>query len=223
MNAGCVNSLIIRVGGCIVLALSVIASAQTTRPATTQTSSLERQPIRRVEPDRAPSSTQRAPAVLQSSGLDAQRVLLALTVVLGLIVVLWIAARRLFPTTAARRSSSIVRVLSRSVISPKQQILLVQVGRRVIVVGDSGAQMTALAEIGEEEEVSDLVAQLDSEKPAPSRAFGSLFGRARETFEQPDQTEPDAPPTDLGFAHAREEIGGLIDRVKGFSQQFRKS
>jgi hypothetical protein len=157
-------------------------------------------------------------------------------------------AKRLFPTVAAARSSQAVRVLSRSVLSPKQQVLLLQVGRRVIVVGDTGAQMNPLAEITDPDEVASLVGQVEAEKrPSVTAAFGGLFGRARDSFDADAEPSPqlpatdvsdegeaegiverraaqdDQPPVQLGLDEARGELRGLMDKVKELSQQFRRS
>ena len=183
------------------------------------------------------------------SAFDSRRVALALGAVVGLIFLLHWVAKRVFPGVAAARASGAVRVLGRSVISPKQQILLIQVGRRVIVVGDSGAQMNALAQFDDPDEIAALLGQLEAEKrPAAALAFGGLFSRAQAPFnDEPavdqknmvDETDRDedvgdhqqhpaspptpTPPTELGLTDVRGELVGLMDRVKQLSRQFRKS
>jgi flagellar biogenesis protein FliO len=95
-----------------------------------------------------------------SSPLDFRRVAIALGIVLGLVFVCRWAARWMFPSAAVGRSSQVMKVLSRSVIAPKQQLLLIQVGRRLVLVGDCGQQMNALAEISDPDEVAGLLGQL---------------------------------------------------------------
>lgn len=229
----------------LTVALSTAAPAQTTQPngarlsASTQSSSIEQQPLRRSDPARARPRDSRNTLTLPQGGFDVPRVLLALAIVIGLIILLRVLARWLIPGAAAPRSSGAVRLLSRSAIAPKQQILLVQVGRRILVVGDSGPHMSPLAEMNDPEEVASLVAQIESEKSSARRPFGPLFGRARERFDESTtprhgmEVEDKAPteaqagnppaPSDLGFAEAREQLGGLIDRVRVLAQQFRKS
>jgi flagellar biogenesis protein FliO len=221
------------------IALAAAAHGQTTHPTTSpagqvdaHNSVLERRALRRGDvPDGAEStrqSTTKGP--LPASGLDLPRVLTALGIVVGLAVLLRFLARWLFPGVAAARSSAAVRVLSRSVITPKQQVLLVQVGRRVIVVGDTGAQMSPLAEITNEQEIAELVAQIGSERGASGRAFGSLFGRARENFDPPAETPSEEPakpieetaPARLGFASASRQIGELTRRIRSLSEHLGK-
>lgn len=228
---------------------------QTTNPARTanqadRAASIEQQPIRRPQqPSQSPADAKGKP-VGASGGLDVTRVLMALGIVVGLAVAGRFLVRWLFPAVAAARSSSAVRVLSRSVIAPKQQLLLVQVGRRVIVVGDSGAQLSPLAQIDEPDEVAGLLAQLESEKRPSARAFGSLFGRAQEKFDEAEVKASDPRPeadeasllasdsgqdhlmekpaaepvgVELGYSAAREQISGLTERVRQLAQKFGSS
>jgi flagellar biogenesis protein FliO len=229
------------------LATAAVAAPQTTQPATSPSAApvragaFDHQPI--VRSSGAGATTQAASSQQQAQRSQTQslpqnpfeprRVILALAAVIGLIVVLRYVARLLFPSVAAGRASHAVRVLSRSPISPKQQVLLVQVGRRVIVVGDCGAQMSPLAEISDPDEIAALVGRIESEKAPAAKTFGSLFGRARDTFnatdEKPqgsdelseDPSEAEAPP-DLGLAAAQGEIRGLMERVRGLAQQLKR-
>ena len=159
--------------------------------------------------------------------MDYSRVLGALAVVLGLIFLLRWCSRFFFPSAAGRQSSRAVEVIARSALSPKQQIMLIRVGRRLIVVGDSGAQMNTLCELSEPDEVAALVGQLQDEKLPPGRkAFGAMFGRSRSRFDATDQAEPAPPLVDDAedaepVGTAREELSGLRERVRLLAQQFK--
>ena len=179
-----------------------------------------------------------------TSSLDLKRLGLSLGLVLGLIVVARFAMRRLFPAATVGRSSQVIKVLSRSVLAPKQQFLLLQVGRRLIVVGDSGASMNALAEISDPDEVAALVGQLSSEQSAASSVatFGALFRKSASEFEKAsdgaaaggsplsatldaarDASEQTAPAGDPHLERASGELSGLMERVKLLSSQLRRS
>jgi hypothetical protein len=147
----------------------------------------------------------------------------------------------MFPAAAVGRSSSVIRVLSRSVVAPKQQFLLLQVGKRIIVVGDCGTSMNRLSEITDPDEVASLIGQIDAVKPESiSRAFGQLFGNAREQFnageEQDTSDEPELELAGTGGASLMEssdgdpevvstrgELNGLMERVRMLSRQFRRT
>jgi flagellar protein FliO/FliZ len=217
-------------------------------------SAVESQPIRRDRPPRDGSDAKedgagaarrdgvgKPVAPPQPAGFGLGNVALSLGAVLGLILVVYWLIRQIFPGVAAARSSQAVRVLSRSVLAPRQQVLLLQVGRRVIVVGDSGAQMSPLAQIEDPDEIAALVGQIESEKRPAASAFGGFFGRAKAPFDslesdpkpaiddraEPTDDEADAaqeqPPAELGLSTAQGELKGLMDRVKELSQNFRRS
>ena len=181
------------------------------------------------------------PVAPPPAGFGLRKVALSLGAVLGLIFLLYWLIRQIFPAVAASRSSQTVRVLSRSVLAPKQQVLLLQVGRRVIVVGDTGAQMSPLAQIDDPDEIAALVGQIESEKRPLTPAFGGFFGRAKASFDSvesdshpstadervdpssDDDESAEKPPAELGLSTAQGELKGLMDRVKELSQTFRRS
>ena len=177
----------------------------------------------------APSTLLVSGAPAKPQGLDYARVMAALGIVVGLIFVLRWFGRLFFPAATGSGKSRAIEVLSRSPLSPKQQVMLLRVGQRLLVVGDSGSQMNALCEITDADEVAALVGQLRDEKlQIPKRAFGTLFGRSRQAFEseQPiadvahnELREPEE--NDAPVASAREELNGLRDRVRLLAEQFK--
>ena len=122
--------------------------------------------------------------------------LLALAVVIALILLLRWGGRRMFGLPGGGRASHAVQVLSRSALTPRQQVVLLKVGRRVLVVADNGSQMNSLCQITDPDEVAGLVGQLRTEKGnaagAGAGAFGGLFGRSRKTFGESGDDDP--PP-----------------------------
>jgi flagellar biogenesis protein FliO len=190
---------------------TVSASAQTTRSA------FEGQPIRRFGTE-APST--QASTTLTSGGapqfLDLPRVLAALALVLGLIFILRWIVRKLFPNAIRSAASDVVRVLGRSAITPRQQILLVQVGQRVLVVADNGTQMSPLSEIKDADEVSSLIGQLNPGKATDGEAFRAALDGSQKEYEQPAD---EAASADASLAPAQTEIAGLMDKVRGLAKQ----
>jgi flagellar protein FliO/FliZ len=186
-------------------------------------------------PSNSAPTTQQAGATKTSTiGFDSKRVVLSLAIVLGLIFALRWVSQRLFGKTVGGRASRAVQVLSRNVISPKQQLLVVQVGRRLVVVGDSGQQMNALCEITDPEEMAALIGQLHEEKrESSSNPFGSIFGRAGRAFEKENEPPQSLDVTDedddrsagpsRDEQETRDELSGLMDKVRGMSRQFRRT
>jgi hypothetical protein len=105
-------------------------------------------------------------------------------------------------------------------------LLLVQVGKRLVMVGDCGQQMSALAEITDPDEVATLLGQLRADTPAPesTNPFAPLLGRARAQFDEstvPSAGEPDDEDSEMvlaGVAQTRTELSGLTEKIRMLSQ-----
>jgi flagellar biogenesis protein FliO len=158
--------------------------------------------------------------------LDTGRVFFALVIVLGLIFLLRWIGKRFFPSIAGGTSSGIVRVLSRSPVTSKQHVLLVQVGKRVLVVADNGTQMTRLSEITDPDEVAVLVGQTGNRMSETKNLFGAEFGKARESFEEksePEMSDDESPRAtedqDESISSTRGEIDGLMEKVRVLAKQ----
>jgi len=169
------------------------------------------------------------PGVPKAPSMDYQRVVFALIAVIVLIFVLRGMGRFFFPSATSRGQSRVVEVLSRSPLAPKQQVMLLRVGRRVIVVGDSGTQMNTLCEISDPDEVAGLVGQLREEKTAAAAAFSSLFGRFNRRFGgDEERIELDAAselrdePEETAASSPQGELDGLRERVRMLAEQFAK-
>ncbi len=199
-------------------------------PATAAVETLIRRPAEPRTAARTAGATKLMPV-----GFDTSRVVLSLAIVLALIFVLRWMSHRVFGRPVAGRASSALRVLSRTVISPKQQLLVVQVGpRRLVVVGDSGQQMNALCEITDPQEVAALIGQIHQEKrDGSANGFGAIFGQARSGFDKDSEPLPHSGVVDeadgdpsSGQLHGREtrdELSGLMDKVRLMSRQFRRT
>lgn len=155
---------------------------------------------RSASSDSATGAQAPAPA---SSGSEIPRVCFALAIVLGLIFFLRWGSRRIFAAPGANRPSRAVQVLSRSVLTPKQHLLVLRVGQRVLVVADGGSQMSSLCQITEPDEVASLLGQLQNERDtSPVNAFGTLFGRIKRGFEGADEGEPELPSDDTAATNS---------------------
>jgi flagellar biogenesis protein FliO len=222
----------------------------TTRPAVAGQSEIERGTIRldrsRTDAARSAPTTQPTRPV-STPGFDFPRVAGALAVVLGLIFALrWLLRRSMNPASLPGATNA-VQVLTRSPISPRQQLLLLRVGRRLLVVSDCNGQLNSLSEITDADEVAALIGQLRDEKlTSASRSFGNLLGmwrRGAEATEEDGEADgegesfpraaPDVPrrhaasddegsaDSDPEVASAHSEIRGLMERVRSISHQFK--
>ena len=192
---------------------------------------LEQTTIRRSAPaDGAGTAASQpsASAASPASPLNTGRVPFALGAVVLLIIAMRWLGKGMLPGASNHRASRAVQVLVRSTVAPKQQIMLIQIGRRLVLVGSAGTEMNPLCEIHDADEVAEVLAQLRSEKRSTAKNFRALFGRAERAYEAPEvsvpdeeEGEPDHP--DAATSATREELSGLMARVRRIANQFQSS
>jgi flagellar biogenesis protein FliO len=236
------------------LAIAVVscltsATAQSSRPAQASTTAprdgvFDREQLRRAtQTHRSPTTVRAAenapsgssPASSPSAAtaanvtnknlFDLRQILIALAIVIGLIFALRWIGKRLFPGLGSGRSSGAVRVVSRSVLTPRQQVLLVQVGaRRLLVVADNGTQVSTLCQITDADEIASLVGQISGSTRGSrdaDRAFDSALDNAKSQFDGPaasvsnHEDAQDASTTVV----ASNEIADLMQKVRGLARQ----
>ena len=144
------------------------------------------------------TSTHSPAASTSTDSLDTFRVLGALLLVLAAILVCRLLLRR-FLRLPTGRSSELIHVLSRTALSPRQHILVIQVPGRILVVADTGQQLTTLCQITDPDEIRAFTGPTDDE-PA---------------------TEVPEPDQESGLSSTRREVRTLLQKVRGLSQQFR--
>ncbi len=110
------------------------------------------------------------------------RIAAALAVVLGLLVFLRTIFRRMAgPLGNAARPSGVVDVLARYPIARGQQLVLLKLGRRIVLLHHGKAAMTMLSEISDPDETAALLARVeaDSRRNRTGR-FQALLNRFAE-------------------------------------------
>ena len=173
---------------------------------------------------------------LGGAAWETIRVILGLGVVLGLIVGMKMGAGKLFGLRSAGVGVNRgVRVLSRTMMGPRQQLVLLQVGRKLVLVSDSGGAVSTVTEVTDPDEVAELAAQaLGSGEAA---GFAGMFGRqtrvvqARgvEFVDSEEEGEfeslPDERAATVGTESRRGEpdLSGLAERVRLLGRQFSAS
>jgi flagellar biogenesis protein FliO len=188
---------------------------------------LEASPVYVTHPGSA-SAKSNVPAS-PASGFDLPRVVLALGGVIALIFILRAVAKRVIPGAAAHRGSSSVKVLSRCPISNRQNLLVVQFGKRLVLVGDAGSNLNPLCEIADPDEVAAILAHARDESISVARRFESLFGRAQKDFEDVPQSESDRadsfdssrdiPAQDPLLNDTQKELTDLQEKVRNVARQ----
>jgi flagellar biogenesis protein FliO len=205
-----------------------LGEAATTRPAENP---YENMPM----PVRKGATTQAAgmnsPAGGASDIFDIKRMGLALVIVLVAIFVSHKVWKKLGMPGASGRSG-VLQVVSRLSVSPKQQIMLVRVGRRLVLVGNSGGQMNSLCEIGDPEEAAALLGEVATQREeSATTSFNAVLGGEEKRFEEEtiaaaaasDETPVEEEDDDSAIATTRAELSGLAEKVRNLSNQFRRA
>lgn len=217
-----------------------VAVEPTTPPAATP------REIQRPEVAGPTSSSTSSPA---TALYEVGRVIGSLALVLALIVLLKFGAGKFFGIRSASSAANKgIRVISRTVIHPKQQFLLLQVGRKLVLVADSAGTVSPVCEITDPDEVAELSAQaLSRPDKATNTVFSKLFQRQSSQLEQEgsdlsqrsrydddvdmmdDPAELDQPSRDRDYHLATSrldqqsessELEGLASRIRSLGQQF---
>ena len=177
--------------------------------------SIEDQPIATPEPATVTGEVAKSPA-----GPSFSRVAVSLAVVTGLIVALAWAYRRITPGGIGTQSGP-VQLVARSHVTPKHQVLLLKVGYRILVVGDSGQGMQALSTVERPEEVTAILAAAGKSEAGHDLISSDAFAASLASAENQYEAMPgaDATPADLveQLGAADEDVKQLIARVRGLS------
>ena|GEM_PF-5553871 len=147
--------------------------------------------------------------------------IIALAFVVGLILVGKQVVLRLMGRPAAVSRSRVVEVLSRVSVGPRQHVMLIRLGGRIIVVGDSAGQMRLLANLDEPEEVASILKAVTSSKPTSvSESFNQLMGKFDQDFDRAEAARLRDEGKDLTehqADRARDQLSGLLARVRSMA------
>lgn len=164
-----------------------------------------------------PYTSGAVPLVKQDGASSYLSGLGALAVVLVVIGGLYWAARRW--TAAGRKpDSSIIDVVARSAIGPKQSLVLVRLARRFVLIGISGEHVATLSEITDAQEVDELMAQTHSVNAARGEEFKALLKEQALQYKAETGGEP-VPSQPAGRQHGEQgPVGALLSKLRGLQQ-----
>ena len=173
----------------------------------------------------APSQPQ-----VSTSGPSATRIILSLGGVAILIVGLGYVYRKM--VGQQQQKGGAVTLVSRSILTPKHQVMVLRVGHRLVVVGDGGGGMATLCQIEDPAEVSAVLAAAGGDvEELKGQAFsatldyaGSAFGNNPHNNIPAGDSQPveQPPEDDTMFAGTSREVQGLLERVRGLSKQVQR-
>ena len=120
----------------------------------------------------------------------------------------------------AAPGSHAVQVLTRVAVAPRNHILLVRLGGRVLVIADSSHGLRTLANLDDPEEVASLLAAVTASEPnSISRGFASLLQRFNSSYRQNQHVDEGADTTEHQVDRARDQVSSVLSRVRAISQR----
>ena len=143
----------------------------------------------------------------------------ALLVVIVLIIAAAWVIRRINPAIARRLSGrpgqiGLFKVLARWPLAARQYVGLIQVGRRVLLIGVTGQQISQLCEFTDPDEIEHLLANCPSGRSILAEGFSQLLGRHSEkTAEAVDAADAKSGEGKAAGA-ALDQLGQAIDRAR---------
>ena len=147
----------------------------------------------------------------------------ALGLVLVVIAVCGIVARRFVRPSAAAGGVGALEIVARVHLAPKQSICLIRAGPRLILVGVTPDHVEHLTDIDDPDAAAQILAAAEARKPDSSTAaFRRLVDEKATAFDRDDDDDDD----DRGLAVAargdygktRGQLHGLLTKVRAYTQ-----
>lgn len=144
----------------------------------------------------------------------------ALGVVLVLVFLLRSTIGRWFVKAAGSSSSPVVEVLTRVSVAPRNHVLLLRVGNRILIVGDSSAGLRTLGEVNDAEEVADLLTNVTSAKSASSASgFRNMLQGFNGEYSAEDEREAlGGDESEIHVDRTRDRLSGLMGRLRSITK-----
>ncbi len=178
---------------------------------------IERQPLGMPS---GSSDAQAAPAHEVPKQSDwILKTLSALGVVVGVILLLRVLVTRFSSRAATSTHSPVLEVLTRVSIAPRNHVLLIRLGNRILVVGDSSAGLQTLADIDDPEEIVGLLTGIASAKSnSISTGFTHLLSRFNSDYDTTRRIDEGADDTEQSVDRARDQVSSLRSRIRALSR-----
>jgi len=161
-----------------------------------------------------------APGVGAGSSSSLISLLGALALVIGIIFALRGTLRRFLGGAVAASQSPVVQVLTRVAVAPRNHVLLMRVGNRVLVVSDSAAGMRTLAQIDQPEEVADLLTAVASSKSTSAAGgFRQMLAHFNGSYAKAPAEIEGADDQEFRIDRARDQVSGLLGKIRNITKK----
>lgn len=142
------------------------------------------------------------------SGLlaDLFPLLAVLVLIAGIVFIL----KKYMPARRLLAGSDVLQIVARTHVSPKQQLMLVKLGRKMVMIGVSPDRIQTLAVVDDPDQVAALMGEIAAGSPrSMSRAFV-------ETMDDESEAYIELPVNDPTHA-TRGQLHGLLHKVRTMS------
>lgn len=135
-------------------------------------------------------------------------ILPSLLLVLALLAGCVWAARKYLPGAGRLGGNPAMKVIGRTQISPRQSLLLVKIGRRLLVVGATADRLARIDNITDPTEVSEIIGLVESARPGSATAgFRNALKQADDEFGQLDDIDDDEPVDMVSLSPQARSVG----------------
>lgn len=172
---------------------------------------VERRPA--PAPASRPASEEAAVGRRESrGGVWRLRDLLPLAVVLAVIAAAAMLVRRCLPSRGMLIGTGGLRVVARVPLSPRQNVVLVRMGRHLVLLGQSPEQITLLMTVTDPDQVALLLGELEGAgREARSGGFAGAMEAEASAYpaSEAGEQDPDDPAT-----RAHGQLNTLLEKVR---------
>jgi flagellar biogenesis protein FliO len=144
----------------------------------------------------------------------------ALGVVIALIFAMRMGMNKLSGRPVMGGRSGVVEILSRTSLSPRNQVMLLRLGQRIIVVSEGPAGVRTLANLDDPDEVAGLLTTITASKPGSiTQSFNQLLNRADTEMDNPQgfAKEHGGDDDEHLMDKTRNELSNLLSRIRTMS------
>lgn len=188
---------------------TALPAAEEQRAQSTAGSPPERVPAALLKRSNAPpgAGALRGPPWYRSS-------LVVLAVVLGIILAVSYVVRRYVPAVRTLGDGAL-KVVQRMPLSSKQSIALVQVGRRMVLIGITPDRVSSLSVIDDPEECAHLRARVCKDAKKPGADFDVLLSAEAGKFErQPLEAALNQSESSTRLRETRGHLEGMLKKLE---------
>lgn len=133
---------------------------------------------------------------------------LPLLAVLAMIVAIALVVKRCMPARRMLMGAGVLEVVARVPLSSKQNLMLVKMGRRLVLLGVSPDRVSSLDVVEDPDEVASLIGE------AASRKSDSMTSAFADTFRHEAHAYVDEPISPNAASSARGHVQSLLEKVR---------